>query len=244
MAVDYSKLFNTYTPSYTHNELSYINDPIYGEIKVPDGFKLIQDQEGRNMLWADDLVIKPETTEKPMKEEINWRNAPEEDNRKPTQSQYGTSVKGDKRYAFNFFYDKFYNLNKQKLDDRQASEMARIQSAGVVGNLILESEGLNTKAKGDGGKAIGLAQWHPDRQVGLKALANSRGVDISDFDTQLEYVWQELNSTEKSALKSLSNVKTVSEATTNFMKNFERPNSDPKINKLSQRIKYAESLLV
>jgi len=43
MAVDYSKLFNTYTPSYTHNELSYINDPIYGEIKVPDGFKLIQD---------------------------------------------------------------------------------------------------------------------------------------------------------------------------------------------------------
>lgn len=242
MAVDYSKLSNIYTPSYTYNELSYINDPIYGEIKVPDGFKLIQDQEGRNMLWADDLVINPQLEKPKEQQNMEITKAPEEDNEIITNKNFSNNIIGDKKYVFDFFYNKFYNHNKQRLGDKESSELAKIQSAGTVGNLIQES-GLKTGIKGDRGKALGLAQWHPDRQKGLKALADSRGVDITDLDTQLEYIWQELNTTEKKALDSLSNVRSISEATTNFMKNFERPNSDPKINKLSQRIKHAESFL-
>src|SRR5260363_90445 len=38
------------------------------------------------------------------------------------------------------------------------------QAAGIVANLKIES-GLNPKAVGDGGKAYGIAQWHPPRQA-------------------------------------------------------------------------------
>ena len=150
MAVDYSKLFNTYTPSYTHNELSYINDPIYGEIKVPDGFKLIQDQEGRNMLWADDLVIKPETTEKPMKEEIDWRNAPEEDNRKPTQSQQIKSVQGPEN--FNKLLDEV--SNERGFEDLKNPEMR-----DLITLQAKRESGFKQKVKSSSSTASGYFQF-------------------------------------------------------------------------------------
>ena len=245
MATDYRELFNNtiYKPSYTQKELDYIEDPVFGKTKVPDGFKLIQDQDGNGLLWPQDLVLNSQTEKPKEQQNMEITKAPEEDNEIITNNKnFSNNITGDKKYVFDFFYNKFYNHNKQRLGDKESSELAKIQSAGTVGNLIQES-GLKTGIKGDGGKALGLAQWHPDRQKGLKALADSRGVDITDLDTQLEYIWQELNTTEKKALDSLSNVRSISEATTNFMKNFERPNSDPKINKLSQRIKHAESFL-
>lgn len=144
-------------------------------------------------------------------------------------------IKGDKKYAFDFFYNKLYNLNKHKKD---AESLSRIQAAGIVGNLLQES-GLRTRIKGDGGKAFGIAQWHPDRQKGLKALANSRGVDITDLDTQLEYVWQEMNSTHKKALNSILNSNTLEGSTIAFMKDFEKPGNP----KLELRLDYARSFL-
>ena len=134
----------------------------------------------------------------------------------------GKNIKGDKKKALEFF---------------QSKGLDAFQAAGIVGNLIHES-GLNTTIKGDGGKAFGIAQWHPDRQKGLKELAKSKGTDISDFDTQLEYVWQELNSTEKKALDKLLNSKTTQEATMAFM-SYERP-GNPQFQK---RLNYANGLL-
>lgn len=134
----------------------------------------------------------------------------------------GQNVQGDKKKALEFF---------------QSKGLSAFQAAGIVGNLIHES-GLNTTIKGDGGKAFGIAQWHPDRQKGLKELAKSRGTDISDFDTQLEYVWQELNSTEKKALDKLLNSKNTQEATMAFM-SYERP-GNPQFQK---RLNYANGLL-
>jgi hypothetical protein len=52
------------------------------------------------------------------------------------------------------------------------------QSAGLVGNLIAESN-LSTTAVGDGGKARGIAQWHPDRQANFRQFA---GKDIGAAD--------------------------------------------------------------
>ena len=132
------------------------------------------------------------------------------------------NVQGDKKKALEFFQSKGLNA---------------FQAAGIVGNLIHES-GLNTTIKGDKGKAFGIAQWHPDRQKGLKELAKLRGTDISDFDTQLEYVWQELNSTEKKALDKLLNSKNTQEATMAFM-SYERP-GNPQFQK---RLNYANGLL-
>ena len=134
----------------------------------------------------------------------------------------GKNVQGSKKRALEFFQSKGLNA---------------FQAAGIVGNLIHES-GLNTTIKGDGGKAFGIAQWHPDRQKGLKELAKSRGTDISDFDTQLEYVWKELNSSEKSALDKLLKSKNTKEATMAFM-SFERP-GNPQFQK---RLNYANELL-
>ena len=134
----------------------------------------------------------------------------------------GKNVKGDKKKALEFFQSKGLNA---------------FQAAGIVGNLIHES-GLNTTIKGDKGKAFGIAQWHPDRQKGLKELAKSRGTDISDFNTQLEYVWQELNSTEKTVLDKLLKSKNTQEATMAFM-SYERP-GNPQFQK---RLNHANELL-
>lgn len=133
-------------------------------------------------------------------------------------------LQGNKKRAMEFFQSKGLNAH---------------QAAGIVGNLIVESS-LNTTIKGDGGKAFGLAQWHPDRQKGLKLLAQKRNTDISDFDTQLEYVWEELNSGYKTALNKIMNSKNTKEATTAFMKHYEQPG----IPHFERRLQEAESLLL
>lgn len=132
-------------------------------------------------------------------------------------------VTGSKKQAYEFFIGKGLNPH---------------QAAGIVGNLMQES-GLKTSIKGDGGKAFGIAQWHPDRQKGLEALAKSLGTSKSDFNTQLEYVWQELNTTEKRALDKLMQAKTVEQATSAFCQHYERPGRAV----LESRIKHAKSLL-
>lgn len=136
-----------------------------------------------------------------------------------------SGVTGSKKQALEFFINKGLKPH---------------QAAGIVGNLMQES-GLRTDSKGDGGKAFGLAQWHPDRQVGLKNLAKKMGTQTNDFNTQLEYVWQELNTSHKTALDKIINSRNVDEATTMFMRHFERPNE--KLANLTGRIKYAQSLL-
>ena len=133
------------------------------------------------------------------------------------------NMKGDKKKAYEFFISKGLQPH---------------HAAGIVGNLMHES-GLNTTIKGDGGKAFGLAQWHPDRQKGLETLAKSLGTDKSDFNTQLEYVWQELNTTEKKALDALLNSKSTEQATSIFCQYYERPGKP----QLQKRINYAKSLL-
>lgn len=96
-------------------------------------------------------------------------------------------------------------------------------ATGVVGNLIGESA-LNTAAVGDGGKARGIAQWHPDRYAGMVNWAMRNGLNPNAMDTQVKYVaveaktgvggnvWGDL-------LKSDSAV----EASALFMRRFERP---------------------
>jgi hypothetical protein len=84
------------------------------------------------------------------------------------------------------------------------------QAAGIVGNLIVES-GLKTDAVGDGGKAYGIAQWHPDRQ---EKFRNYSGKDIrqSNFQEQLEFVNWELNNTEKRAGAALRGASSTADA--------------------------------
>jgi len=63
--------------------------------------------------------------------------------------------------------------------------------AGIMGNLFAESE-FDNNAKGDGGEATGLAQWHPDRYKALEKWAKENSLNPKAFETQVQYVTHEI----------------------------------------------------
>ena len=67
--------------------------------------------------------------------------------------------------------------------------------SGIVGNLYAESK-FNTGAIGDGRTSGGIAQWHDKRFTNLKLFAKQRGKDWRDLDTQLDFMWNELNTSQ------------------------------------------------
>lgn len=134
------------------------------------------------------------------------------------------------RQAYNFFIKKGYTPEV---------------SAGIVGNLIHES-GLNTGIEGDkglkGGSSFGLAQWREGRLNNLHNFAKTRNSSWSDFNTQLEFVDYELNTTEKATLNRLMNTRTPEEASDVFMRGYERPSKDAIIKSGKLRAKNARNL--
>ena len=75
------------------------------------------------------------------------------------------------------------------------------QAAGIVGNLQAESgRDLQIDAVGDGGKAYGIAQWHPDRQA-MFSRVFGKDIRQSTLGEQLAFVQWELENTEKKETK-------------------------------------------
>ena len=218
--------FEDFNPAFTRYE--YLKPQ---EVKIENPFGQIEDYSdwASRILPNGNIIGKPNTPETEkfdmsiLEKMAESHKEPEQEVVSTTSNKVGKPSENAK-FALNFFKEK-------GLNDHQA--------AGIVGNLIQESN-LNTTIKGDGGKAFGIAQWHPDRRKGLEVLAQSRGKNISDLETQLEYVWQELNTSEKKAMNALLNSKNVEDATKAFVL-FERPN--PKYANLNARIKNALSLL-
>ena len=99
-------------------------------------------------------------------------------------------------------------------------------AAGIVGNLYLESSGLQSDIKEAGGKGpgFGLAQWTtPDRKAGLLQYAAAKGEKTPSFGTQLEYVDQELQNNPGYGLDKLKQAQTPEEAAQIFSDTYERP---------------------
>lgn len=212
---DFNPMFSYYKNS--EPEVITREDALFGSISAPDGFS-----------WSPSGNLVPRTVqqqeEKPF--DTGFMNNMAQTHSEPSQNITYTAkqdLQGAKKKAMEFF---------------QSKGLSAHQAAGIVGNLIIESS-LNTTIKGDGGKALGIAQWHPDRQEGLKNLAKRRGTEISDLNTQLEYVWEELNTGYKNALSRILNSKNVKEATTAFMTHYEKPG----IPHFEKRLKEAENLL-
>jgi hypothetical protein len=84
------------------------------------------------------------------------------------------------------------------------------QAAGITGNLQAESN-FKTDAIGDGGKAYGIAQWHPDRQAIFENVYGKK-LQEAGLQEQLEFVDWELRNSEKRAGDILSNTKSAAEA--------------------------------
>lgn len=98
---------------------------------------------------------------------------------------------------------------------------AKEQAAGIVANLHRES-GFKTDIVGDGGKAYGIGQWHPDRQANFQAQFG-KSIKGSSFDEQLAFVDWELRNTESRAGKRLMGAGSAREAGGIVSQFYERP---------------------
>lgn len=97
--------------------------------------------------------------------------------------------------------------------------LTKNQAKGIYGNIMQESGGKHNIVSRDGHNSYGLAQWTGTR----KARLFSKYGTNPTVNQQLEYLWDELNSTERDALDALRNTSTVADATKVFMQKFERP---------------------
>jgi len=95
------------------------------------------------------------------------------------------------------------------------------QASGIVGNLLAESNLDPHGPAGDGGKAYGIAQWHPDRQA---TFAQWAGKDIRDSSLaeQLQFVDWELRNSEKAAGDRLARANTAEDAAAIIDEYYER----------------------
>lgn len=110
----------------------------------------------------------------------------------------------------------------QAMDSLMGKGWTREQAAGIVANLKQESN-FDPGARGDGGKAYGIAQWHPDRQAAFK---KQFGKDIqgSTFEEQLTFLdWEMREGREKAAGDRLKRATNAAEAGHVVSKYYERP---------------------
>ena len=109
----------------------------------------------------------------------------------------------------------------QAMDFFQGRGYTREQAAGIVGNLIHESN-LNPGAIGDSGTSVGIGQFHNERAAALKQFAAARGKPVNDLQTQLEFVDHELQTSEAGTAAALKGATTAREAARAFI-GYERP---------------------
>lgn len=95
------------------------------------------------------------------------------------------------------------------------------QAQGIVGNLIHES-GLNPNAVHDNNTGLGIAGHRLERLDAMRAFAKERGKPVTDYQTQLEFIDQELRTTEGKAGAAVRAATTPEQAAAAFI-NFERP---------------------
>jgi hypothetical protein len=128
----------------------------------------------------------------------------------PPASEYALS--NAEQTAFNYFVNK---------------GLTPTQSAGIVGNLILESSVIPTAVEYGGGPGRGIAQWsvggrwdtsHNDN---ITAYANTHGGSRWALGTQLDFIWYELTTFSGYGLAQLKATTTVTGATVAFMAKFE-----------------------
>ncbi|QDP47460.1 MAG: putative tail tape measure protein [Prokaryotic dsDNA virus sp.] len=115
------------------------------------------------------------------------------------------------------------------------------QIAAIVGNAAGES-GFDPRAVGDNGTSFGLFQHHASRADGLLSAVGGVG-GLGNVQGQLEYVWRELLTSENGALQKLLATTNVQDATSVWMRDFERPHADAMIDSWPTRLGAAEAAL-
>lgn len=117
---------------------------------------------------------------------------------------------------------------KQAMDYFTGQGWTKEQAAGIVGNFHKETGGfaedvISGKRKGDSGKAVGIGQWHPDRQQDFKK-AFGKNLAGASFEDQLKFAQYELTKgKEQSAGNKLKKANTAAQAGAVVSEFYERP---------------------
>jgi hypothetical protein len=99
--------------------------------------------------------------------------------------------------------------------------------AGILGNARWESS-FNPTARGKGmgpggSDAIGIFQWgETERWKDLVNWAKSKNLNPWDYDTQLQFAWHEMQTTEKATIPAIQAATSASEAAEKFRSVYER----------------------
>src|SRR5690349_16922030 len=119
-------------------------------------------------------------------------------------------------------------MNEQTVYDYfRAKGLTNFQAAGVVGNLIQESQLDPTIHQYNGGPGRGLAQWSAgarwDTTNGdnLVAFANEHGQQPETLNIQLDFIWYELTTFSNYGLAELKASGDLAGATQVFEDKFE-----------------------
>jgi hypothetical protein len=99
--------------------------------------------------------------------------------------------------------------------------LADVQAAGIVGNLLQESN-VNPASVQPDGPGRGIAQWSTGaRWNGLLQFARAKHRPPLALETQLEFLWHELTTVPKFNLGALRAARNVADAAGVFARSFE-----------------------
>lgn len=121
--------------------------------------------------------------------------------------------------------EKIYNFLREKIEKSGLSSGdLHSQCCGVIGNILEESNGNpnanNPSDKGE--RSYGICQWRGGKYDRLNPLFRFCGTQTPTLEQQLDFMWHELNTTEKNARNKLMAAQTVEQAVDAFVA-FERP---------------------
>ena len=216
--------FNPAFTKYKYLEIPEIEDPLYGKMDISSQF----DGISPDGTWIAKQNIPSETTTE--KEEVFGKDIQDR--------MASTHAENPIEYSSSTMNQNLTKNKKQAMEFFQSKGLSAYHSAGIVGNLLGESN-LNPEAVNPTSKAYGIAQWLGDRKKKLIAKYGNKPT----FEQQLEFVWEELNSYEKSEYNKLLQTKNVDEAVNSFMKHFERPSQREMAQSITNRLKYGRGLL-
>jgi hypothetical protein len=124
--------------------------------------------------------------------------------------------------------DVFHGLGAERMcnffNNKGLSDFA---VSGILGNARWESS-FNPTARGKGmgpggSDAIGIFQWgETERWKDLVNWAKSKNLNPWDYDTQLQFAWHEMQTTEKATIPALQSATSASDAAEKFRSVYER----------------------
>ena len=103
------------------------------------------------------------------------------------------------------------------------------EAAGITGNIAQESMFDTEALSEDGYNSHGLVQWTGDRKAHLEQFARENGLNPKDWRTQVDFISEEMNTTERAAFEALRKNPNITpeEAAHIVREQYERP--DPAV---------------